>query len=103
MRTITKVVLSIALIFFALPMGALIAFTEYRAHESTVFCQETRKLDTKEVIAERARTNGLSYMEWDEPDKVWIFRPEVGPFFRFACEIEFKFGQVAQTSVVDAD
>lgn len=103
MRTTTKVLLGIAIIFFVLPMTALFAYIKYRSYESETFCGWVGNLDTKELIAERARTNGLSFIEWGSPDKVWVFRSEVGPFFRFACAIEFKSGRVVQASMVDAD
>jgi hypothetical protein len=96
-------ILLICVVILASPFAVIVGYAKYRARPSETFCGQAMGL-TEGQITQRAKLKGLTVMPWDKPENVtWIFRPEDGPMFRFACEVHFEAGKVTQTLVVDAD
>jgi hypothetical protein len=99
------IIVAAALAILGTPVLATILYVEYRyrTHPSTAFCRDALGL-TEAQITRRATSAGLTVMPFKEPDtRVWIFRPEDGPMFRFACEVNIDTGKVVRAKVVDAD
>ena len=82
---------------------AAYAFNLYKRHPADAFCRGISPTETRDLIVARANAEGLFVNRFDNrTDSVSVFNQRA-PWWRYACDVEFKDGKVSGKRVIAAD
>jgi len=86
----------------AILVGGGVAFTYYKQYPVKAFCSEIPHNSTPDTVLRLAKQKELPVVDVLKTRNVIVLNQD-SPFFRFACEVEFKNNKQVVKHVIAAD